>query len=321
MRELAPWVSKEVLQRHEEQLKSQVIQVDIKLSQDMSCSQARLYFDVSRPAAFPSRQADLPREEWGWELNNIRTWTLLNPGDAEGYFCCLFPALHVERVDQPIVKPLLVAYKRDSATRASEISPRLLREYAELQRRRQNQEVRKKYESGDRSSGRNFLQEWILSSWWKPSPRPKGLPKHSPSATRNNTDTSRSTPSYRSSLSDNGIYEEPRSYGTHSSREGRREAVSAAGPSPPRADTAPSASIGTRNILPKTKEPGKSSKYPSSLQRAASGNSVDDRQLPQGRHSDRQQLTYGERSAYQPAPQYPEGTAVHVWKETTYSLV
>ena len=104
------------LGKHKNSLRTEVIEPAIKLSRHICCSQPEPYLRKPNDTLFTGRQTEPSGGSKTWELLNIGSWMHLKQEDAIGYFFCLLPGLYADGIEEPLVEPLIVAYRKSSAT-------------------------------------------------------------------------------------------------------------------------------------------------------------------------------------------------------------
>lgn len=153
--DLGAWVTTRVLEKHKTLLRTEVLELAIKLNRDICCSQAELSFPKPKDVVFSSRQTEPPYESTTWEFRNIGNWMTLKQEDAQGSFCCLFPGLCIQGIEEPLVEPLIAAYKKTSVTTPWDTllpSPR----ESEDQRKKQSSKRREKEKDEPPQQTRSF---------------------------------------------------------------------------------------------------------------------------------------------------------------------
>lgn len=225
--DLLVWVNPRVLEKHKVLLRTEVLELAIKLNRDICCSQAELSFPRPKDVVFPSSQTEPPYESTTWELRNIGNWMTLKQEDAQGSFCCLFPGLCIQGVEEPLVEPLIAAYKRNSATTPWDTRPPSPREPGDQHKKQSSK--RKEKEKDDSSQPARLVPapDDTYTQIHRPSEKEPSSKPYQLEATRHSASSPSSPKKGRMAQSERGS-RDPGSHSHQASNARRRKSMSAA---------------------------------------------------------------------------------------------
>lgn len=120
--ELKDWVSPDMIRRSQSKLRSDIFDSAVALNQSICCSQRSLFFDKPKVPLYQGDKSR-PTEARLWTLKNFVTWMPTKYDEIIGTLCCLIPGLSVQGMDQPLVKPVVIALKDEPTPECGNDSP------------------------------------------------------------------------------------------------------------------------------------------------------------------------------------------------------